>query len=120
MVNKNFPVGYAANYRRFCLFCIYDAKVQIFPELAKLFSNYFAEKLQSMQLFIYSNTTGRFLSSNEVQGFGLFKTCIIELLYITIYNNLIYILYIYLFLLKSLPYLPHQALIYKLAKTFLS
>ena len=43
----------------------YVAKVQIFPELAKLFSNYFAEKLQSMQLFIYSNTTGRFLSSTK-------------------------------------------------------
>ena len=77
MVNKNFPVGYAANFRRFCPFCIYDAKVQIFPELAKfcarrmqlklfktaeqqpkfseakLFSNYFAGKMQSMQLFIY-------------------------------------------------------------------
>ena len=38
----------------------YVAKVQIFPELAKLFSNYFAGKMQSMQLFIYSNTTGRF------------------------------------------------------------
>ena len=113
------------------------AKVQIFPELAKLFSNYFAGKMQSMQLFIYSNTTGRFSVSHEQSQvllelcrgeeklerssrFGLFKTCIIELLYIIIYNNLIYIHSIYQFLLKSLPYLPHQALIYKLAKTFLS
>ena len=28
-------------------------------------------------------------SSNEVQGFGLFKTCIIELLYIIIYYNIL-------------------------------
>ena len=41
MVNKNFPVGYAANFRCFCPCCIYDAKVQIFPELCKFLGNYF-------------------------------------------------------------------------------
>ena len=41
MVNKNFPVGYAAIFSRFCLFCNYFAKVQIFPELCKFLGNYF-------------------------------------------------------------------------------
>ena len=42
MVNKNFPVGYAANFDAVCHFCIYDAKVRKFLELCKLFADYFS------------------------------------------------------------------------------
>lgn len=41
---KNFLYSYAANFRRFCQFCIYDAKVRIFRESCKLFTDYFSEK----------------------------------------------------------------------------
>ena len=63
MVNKIFPVGYAANFRRFCLFCIYDAKVQIFPELCKKNGNYF---FKSVKIFKYA-----FIQIRQ-EGFQLF------------------------------------------------
>ena len=36
---KNFFHSYAAKFRRFCPFCIYDAKVQIYLDMAKFFGN---------------------------------------------------------------------------------
>ena len=38
---KNFLHSHAANFRRSCLSCIYDAKVRFFLEIRKFVSNFF-------------------------------------------------------------------------------
>ena len=60
MVNKIFPDSYAAIFRRFCLFCIYDAKVRIFRETTKLLGNYFSKKCAGYSLTTYSLLTSVF------------------------------------------------------------
>ena len=52
MVNNFFFVGYAANFRRLRLFCIYEANVRIFRELCKKIGKYFRKK--SGQFFTFS------------------------------------------------------------------
>ena len=49
-------------FRRFCLFCIYDAKVRNFRELCKKKNNYFSKKFK---IFKYSNIQIR------QEGFGI-------------------------------------------------
>ena len=61
MVNNFFPVGYAANFRRLRLFCIYEANVRIFRELCKKIGNYFSKKIGAVfHFFSFSLLTSAF------------------------------------------------------------
>ena len=62
MVNKNFPVGYAANFSRFCPFCNYVAKVRIFHETTK-----FCARRMQLNLFKTAEPQPKF---NVVKLFG--------------------------------------------------
>ena len=87
MVNKIFPDSYAAIFRRFCLFCIYDAKVRIFRETTKLLGNYFSKKCEIgavFHFFSFSLLTSAFSQIVKRETLLLY-------IIIIIYNNKIII-----------------------------